>query len=108
MAELEKYLNTEKIRNNFNDFLSHYSRTKSETMGDCLTCTSSGVLKGGKNLLKVRYIMRRDVNYENHVIQDDELVIVREFFNKSKYACLYVQNEDPHGFKVLNHVWVAK
>ena len=42
------------------------------------------------------------------MLKDDKLVIVRDFLKKSKYACLYMQNDDPHGCKVVNHVWVAR
>ena len=40
---------------------------------------------------------------ENNVLTDDELVIVRGLLKKSRYTCLYIRNEHPHGFKVLNH-----
>ena len=42
------------------------------------------------------------IHDENDVLTDNELVVAREFFKKSKYACLYVQNEYLRGFKLLN------
>ena len=42
------------------------------------------------------------IHNENDVLTDDELVVIRDFFKKSKYACLYIQNEFPRGFKLLN------
>ena len=39
---------------------------------------------------------------ENDVLTDDELVVARAFLKKSKYACLYIRNEYPRGFKLLN------
>ena len=50
---------------------------------------------------------RRDLNmihYENNVMTDDELVIVMDFLRTSKNAYLYIRNEHPRGFKVMNHV----
>ena len=44
------------------------------------------------------------IHDENNVLTDDELVIVRDFLRTSKHACLYVRNEHPRGFNVLNHV----
>ena len=44
------------------------------------------------------------IHDENDVRTDDELVIARNFFKKSKHACLYIKNEFPRGFKLLNHV----
>ena len=45
------------------------------------------------------------IHDENSVLMDDELVIVRDFLTTSKHACLYIRNEHPRGFKVLNHIW---
>ena len=42
------------------------------------------------------------IHEENDVLTDDELVVAKDFFKKSKYACLYIQNEFPRGFKLLN------
>ena len=39
---------------------------------------------------------------ENDVLTDDELVAAREFLKSEKYGCLYIQNEFPRGFKLLN------
>ena len=44
------------------------------------------------------------IHDENNVVMDDELVIVRDFLKTSKDACLYIRNEHPRGFKVLNHL----
>ena len=38
---------------------------------------------------------------EKNVLTNDELVLVRDFLTKSKHACLYIQNEHPHGFWIL-------
>ena len=42
------------------------------------------------------------IHDENDVLTDDELVAVRIFFKKSKHACLYIRNEFPRGFRLLN------
>ena len=44
------------------------------------------------------------IHDENSLLTDDELVVVRDFLKKSKHACLYIRNEHPRGFKLLNHV----
>ena len=46
----------------------------------------------------------RTIHDENYVLTDDELVVTRDFFKKSKYACLYIQNEFPRRFRLLNHI----
>ena len=46
----------------------------------------------------------RTIHDENDVLTDDELVVARKFFKKSEYACLYIQNEFPRRFKLLNHI----
>ena len=33
------------------------------------------------------------IHDENDALTDDQLVVVRNFFKKSKHACLYIQNE---------------
>ena len=40
---------------------------------------------------------------ENDVLTDEELVVARDFLKKPKYACLYIQNQFPRRFKLLNH-----
>ena len=45
------------------------------------------------------------IHDENNVLTNDELVIVRDFLRTSKHACLYIQNEHPHGFNVLNRTF---
>ena len=32
------------------------------------------------------------IHDENDVLTDDELVVARDFFKKSKYACVYIRN----------------
>ena len=44
------------------------------------------------------------IHDENDVLTDDELVIVRDFLRTSKHAYLYIRNEHPRVFNVLNHV----
>ena len=39
------------------------------------------------------------IHDENHVLTDDELVIVKDFLKTSKHACLYIRNEHPCGFR---------
>ena len=41
------------------------------------------------------------IHDENHVLTDDELVIVRVLLKESKHVCLYIRNEQPRKFKVL-------
>ena len=41
----------------------------------------------------------------NDVLTDNWFVIVRGFLRKSKHVCLYIQNEYPCGFRLLNHAW---
>ena len=42
------------------------------------------------------------IHEENDVVTDDELVAARAFLKNSKYACLYIPNEFPRGFRLLN------
>ena len=42
------------------------------------------------------------IHDENDVLTDDELVVARNFLKKSKYTCLFIRNEFPRGFKLLN------
>ena len=44
------------------------------------------------------------IHNENDVLTDDELVVVRDLFKKSKHACLYICNEFPRGFRLLNYI----
>ena len=46
----------------------------------------------------------KTIHDENDVLTDDELVVSRNFLKKSKHACLYIQNEFPCRFRLLNHV----
>ena len=42
------------------------------------------------------------IHNENDVLTDDELVVVSGLLRKSKHACLYIQNEYPQGFRLLD------
>ena len=44
------------------------------------------------------------IHNENDVLTDDELVVVKGILRKSRHACLYIRNEFPRGFRLLNHV----
>ena len=44
------------------------------------------------------------IHDENNVLRDDELATARNILKKSKQALLYIQNEFPRGFRLLNHV----
>ena len=46
----------------------------------------------------------RTIHDKIDVLIDDELVVARDFFKKSKYVYLYIQNEFPRRFKLLNHI----
>ena len=44
------------------------------------------------------------IHDENNLLTDDELVIARDFLRTSKHACLYIRNEHPRRFNVLNRI----
>ena len=44
------------------------------------------------------------IHDENDVLTDDELVVARDFLKSKIYACLYIQNEFPRGFRMLNNI----
>ena len=44
------------------------------------------------------------IHKENDVLTDNELVVARGLLKESRYECLYIRNEYPHGFRLLNHV----
>ena len=44
------------------------------------------------------------IHEENDVLTDDELVVARGLLRESRYGCLYIRNEYPRGFRMLNHV----
>ena len=44
------------------------------------------------------------IHEENHVLTDDELVVAIGLLKESRYGYLYIQNEYPRGFRLLNHV----
>ena len=77
-----------------------------------LTQSYSAIPKNLRRQAKAVFVWypkeRADLNvihHENDVLTDDELVIVRGLLRKSKHACLYIQNEYPGGFRLLNHAW---
>ena len=77
-----------------------------------LTQTYLGIPKKLREQAKVIFVWypkaRADlktIHDKNDVFTDDELVLARNFFKKSKHACLYIQNEFPRRFKLLNHTW---
>ena len=82
--------------------------------GDYLWLLTQSYLAIPKNLRKqvktifVWYLKERadlkTVHDENDVLTVDELIVARDFFKKSKYACLYIQNEFLRRFKLLNHI----
>ena len=43
------------------------------------------------------------IHDENNVLTNDDFVIVGDFLRTSKHAYLYIRNEHPRGFNVLNH-----
>ena len=44
------------------------------------------------------------IHHENDVLADNELAVARNFLKKSRHACLYIQNEFPGEFKLLNRI----
>ena len=46
----------------------------------------------------------KTIHEENHVLTDDELVVAIGLLKESRYGYLYIQNEYPRGFRLLNHV----
>ena len=44
------------------------------------------------------------IHDENDVVTDDELVVARNFFKKSKHACLYMKNKFTRRFRLVNHI----
>ena len=44
------------------------------------------------------------IHEENDVLTDNELIVAKKCLKKSKYGCLYIRNEYPRGFKLLNHI----
>ena len=52
---------------------------------------------------QVKAIFVKIIHDGNDVFTDDKLVVARNFSKKSKHACLYIRNEFPRGFKLLNH-----
>ena len=74
-----------------------------------LTQSYSGIPKKLREQAKAIFVCYQDLylkmlHDENDVLTDNEFVVARDFFKKSKYACLYIQNKFPHGFKLLNHI----
>ena len=46
----------------------------------------------------------KTIHDKNDVLTDDELVVARDFLRESRYGSLYIQNEYPRGFRLLNHI----
>ena len=44
------------------------------------------------------------IHEENDLLNDNDIIVVRKFFKKSKSECLYMRNEYPRGFELLNHL----
>ena len=44
------------------------------------------------------------IREENDVLTDGELVVARDILKESRYGCVYLRNEYPRGFRLLNHV----
>ena len=42
------------------------------------------------------------IHDENDVLTDNELIVARDFLKSKKYGCLYIRNEYPRGFRLLN------
>ena len=75
-----------------------------------LTQSYSAIPKNLRRHLKAMFVWYpkeeadlKMIQDENNVLTDDELIVVRDPLRKSKHACLYIRNEHPHGFKLLNH-----
>ena len=47
------------------------------------------------------------IRNQNHVLTDDELVIVRGLIKEPKQASLYIRNEHATEFRVLNQILVS-
>ena len=43
------------------------------------------------------------IHDENDVLRGDELVVAKDFLKSKRYRCLYIRNEYPRGFRLLNH-----
>ena len=44
------------------------------------------------------------IHDKNDVLTDEELVVARNFLRESRYGSLYIQNEFPRRFELLNHI----
>ena len=44
------------------------------------------------------------IHDENNVLTDDELVAARDFLRESGYGSLFIQNEYPRRYRLLNDV----
>ena len=45
------------------------------------------------------------IHDESDVLTDDELVVARGLSRESRHGCLYIRNEYPRGFRMLNAPW---
>ena len=46
----------------------------------------------------------KTIHEENDLLTDDELVVVRGLLKDSEHTCLYICNEFPREFRLVNHV----
>ena len=46
----------------------------------------------------------KTIHEENDVLTDDKLVAARGILRESRHGCLYIGNEHPRGFRLLNRV----
>ena len=44
------------------------------------------------------------IHDKNDVLTDEKLVVARNFLRESRYGSLYIQNEFPRRFELLNHI----
>ena len=73
-----------------------------------LYCHTRKIKKTIKKAIFVWYPKKRPdlkaIHKENDILTDNELIVAKKFLKKSKYGCLYIRNEYPRGFKLLNHI----
>ena len=44
------------------------------------------------------------IHEENDVLTDYKLVVARGLLRESRYGCLYIRNEYPRGFRLVDHI----
>ena len=76
-----------------------------------LTQSYSTIPKNLRRLAKAIFVWypkeRADlkaIHEENDLLADNELVVARGILRESRYGCLYIRNQYPRGFRLLNHV----